>query len=177
MKLKVSFLTLVLAALPLAAGNVATVNVSTTLLGPLNLAVTQAPSFGNVILVDATLGGTVSVSAKGATTVGGAGGLALPGNNSARPLLLSITPSASVAFGLTFDSTIQMTGPGTPIEVTILEVAQNGTALPFSGDAGYTGITEPSGTTPLAVGASMLVKPSQALGTYSGTFNVTVAYQ
>jgi len=178
MKLKLGVLTLVLAALPLAASNVATATVTTTLLGPINVAVTQQPTFGNIVLVDAALGGTVTVAAKGTATVDGGGGLALAGNSLAKPLLLSITPAANVAYGVTFDSNIQMTGPGAAtIDVTITEVKQNGQALPFSGDAGYTGITDGSGTTPVAVGASMAVAPNQPLGSYSGTFNVTVAYQ
>lgn len=113
-------------------------------------------------------GGTISVSAGGARTK--SGGVILSGQGpmaSAAQFTLTGTPSANVVISLPPDGMTQLSdGSGNTM-------ALNG----FVSSPGPVGTLSGGGTLTLAVGATLSVGNSQAPGSYSGFFTVTINYE
>jgi hypothetical protein len=76
-----------------------------------------------------------------------------------------VSGANSTAFTITLPTSTTMTGPGTAITVNN-----------FAHDAGGTPTLSGAGALTFAVGADAVINATQTSGSYSGTFNVTVAY-
>jgi len=129
---------------------------------PISLAKVADLGFGAVFAGAST--GTVVVTPAGArSSTGGATlGAFLPGTAGS----FTVTGALSAMYVITLPSsvTLSATGGGTMTVDT------------FTSTPSATGTLNSSGSQALAVGATVHVGASQAQGNYSGTFNVTVAY-
>ena len=168
--MKRTLITLALAVATLSAGNAfaqansatATANANARVVAAIGLNKTADLNFGDVV-AGASLGTVVmsfggARSATGGTTLGNANG------------------AAAAAFGVTgvAAATYAITLPGSPI--TISDGASHTmTVGTFSGSKA-TGTLSGGGTDSFTVGATLNVAAAQVAGSYTGTFNVTVAY-
>ncbi|MEQ1509944.1 MAG: DUF4402 domain-containing protein [Sphingopyxis sp.] len=72
-------------------------------------------------------------------------------------------------------NTIQLTGPGAPMTVSLFEIGSTPTAILTTTPRRFR-ITSASGIFAFPVGASLGVGANQAAGVYSGTFSITLNY-
>ena len=119
-------------------------------------------NFGDV--VPGGTAGTVVVDSAAART--STGGVSL-GNGAA-------VAAAAFTVGGANNATYTITLPGAPITVT--SGANTMTVTGFTSSPAATGTLSATGTGALTVGGTLNVGINQAVGAYSGTFNVTVAY-
>jgi Domain of unknown function (DUF4402) len=145
----------------------ATATASATIILPIAIAKTGDLVFGK-LAVGAT-GGTVAVSAADAVTIAGTNHtITQPASDTGSPAAAAFTvtgePNMTYAITLPADGTITLTSGGNSMAV-------NG----FTSSLGATG-TLTGGTQALKVGATLSVADSQASGSYTGSFSVTVAY-
>lgn len=73
-------------------------------------------------------------------------------------------------------NTINLTGPGAPMQVSQFEIGSTPTAILTTNPASFT-ITSTSGAFNFPLGARLRVNANQAPGLYSGTFDVILDYQ
>ena len=161
--------TLVLIGLTLAAtacaGEVlaatATSNVSASIVPAITITKNTDMDFADVIATGSS--GTVVLSTAGARSVTGGATL---GNG---------TGAAAAAFTVTGDpaSTYSIS---LPTSTTITSSPNTMTVNTFTSSPSGTGTLSGGGTQALTVGATLQVGASQAQGSYTGTFDVTVAY-
>ena len=144
-------------------GSNATANAtaSARIIKPIVLTNNQALIFGN-IASSATLG-TVSISTANVRTSSG-----------------GVTPSAVGDFKQAIyaasgedNATYSILLPGT---VTITSGSNNMEVTNFVSDPGTTGTLSAAGTQTINLGATLNVGPNQPTGDYTGTYNVTIAY-
>jgi hypothetical protein len=119
-------------------------------------------NFGDV--VPGAVAGTVTVDPASARTSGG--GVSL-GNGAA-------VSAAAFTVGGAGSATYSITLPGSA--VTITSGANNMTVTGFTSSPSLTGTLSAGGTQTLSVGGTLNVGINQAVGAYTGTFSVTVAY-
>ena len=128
-------------------------------------------SFGDVF-ADASGDVTLNPQSNARTTTGPA----LAATGTANPAIFTVggKRNASYAITLPANGTVTLTGPGTAMAVSNFTASVAGTA-PASSATGL--IPDSAGATQtFKVGATLTLGASQADGDYSGTFNVTVAY-
>ena len=73
-------------------------------------------------------------------------------------------------------NTINLTGPGAPMQVSQFEIGSTPTAILTTTPASFT-ITSTDGAFNFPVGARLRVNANQAPGVYSGEFTITLDYQ
>lgn len=134
---------------------------------PLSVSST-ALAFGKVVR-PSTGSGTVTVNqTSGARSVTGTGviGLAAPTPSRAA---YTVTGEGGQVFSLTVPSSFQMTGPGTPLTVTLTATTANGSKT-LSSAVGS------AGTFAFGVGGSFPFSSTTVTGAYTGNYDVTVSY-
>lgn len=107
--------------------------------------------------------GTVTVAPNG--DVSKSGGVTLGNGTTATASSFAVTGSIGNTYAITLPSSTLLTGPGVNLTVDGFESTPDAI-----------GTLSGAGTDTLLVGATVHVGVSQAAGAYSGTFNVTVAY-
>ncbi len=121
--------------------------------------------------------GTVVVAPTGARTK--TGGVTLVGN-SHHPAEFAGrkpgngNPPVRISVG---SNTIQLTGPGAPMTVSLFRGNTNPTTAFTATPRNYQVQGQSNGTFELRVGATLSVGANQAPGTYSGTWTLTLDYQ
>jgi len=139
-----------------AADTIGTASVE--VLSPIAIAETQALNFGNISPTGTA--GTVAISTGGVrsnSNVDLLGGLPTQA-------IFAITGAGNAAFSVSLPSSVILTGPETK------------TVDSFVHDAGASPALS-SGTATVNVGATLNVNATQAPGTYTGTYSVSVNYQ
>lgn len=122
----------------------------------------QALAFGSFA---AGTGGTVTISAAGARSFGGGVTLVSSGSGAAASFGVSGNANATYAITLPANGVVSLTsGPNS--------MAVNN----FTSNPAPTGLLSVGGSQTLMVGATLSVGSNQAIGSYSGSFNVTVVY-
>jgi hypothetical protein len=120
---------------------------------------TQQMNYGTIVVT--TGGGTVTIAANGTVSV--PAGYSLMGLSTAGSFNVTGTNNCAVTISFVAGSLI---GAGTAMQI------QN-----FTTNAGSTPILNPAGgQLNFNVGADLVVNASQAAGSYSGTYTVTVIY-
>jgi len=109
-------------------------------------------SLGTVVMTPAG-----ARSATGGTTLGNAGGAAAAAFN--------VTGQGNATYSITL-----------PASTTVTSGANSMTVDTFTSNPSGTGTLSAGGSQALTVGATLHVGASQATGTYTGTFSVTVTY-
>jgi hypothetical protein len=147
----------------------ATAGASATIILPIAITKTADLVFGKLAV--GNTGGTVTISPTNTVTIGGAGHtITQPTSDSGNPAAAGFTVTGEPA--MTYSITLPADGAITLTDsVTSSTMAVNG----FTSGLGATG-TLTAGTQNLKVGATLTVGNSQASGTYTGSFSVTVAY-
>lgn len=107
--------------------------------------------------------GTVTLSPAGARSATGGAGLGALSPVGAATFTVTGAPSATYA--ITLPASITLSAPGGTLTVS-----------PLTSSPSLTGLLNASGTQSLAVGGTLAVAANQTDGNYTGTFNVTVAY-
>jgi len=155
---------LVLAA-ALCAGDAlaatATSNVSASIVPAISITKTADMEFADVIASGST--GTVVLSAAGSRSATGGATLGNGTGTAAASFTVSGDPSSTYSISL-------------PASATITSTPNTMTVNTFTSSPSGTGTIGGGGTQTLTVGATLQVGASQAQGTYTGTFDVTVAY-
>lgn len=148
------------AALFSISANAATVTstATVTIKKPLTIEEDAAVNFGTVIPNVFTTAAVVTLPTGGTATSGDA---AITGSSAGS---YSVAGENSATYAITGLAATSLTGTGTAMPVTF-------TSVPSS-----TGTLSGSGTETLLVGAVLNVGASQASGTYTGTYAVTVNY-
>jgi Domain of unknown function (DUF4402) len=146
----------------------ATANATATVIQPIAIATTSGLVFGN-LAVGAT-GGTVAVGANDAVTIAGASNtITQPAGNNGSPLaaVFAVTGAANFTYAITLpaNSSVTISSGGNSMAVN-----------DFVSSPSTTGTLSAGGTQTLKVGATLTVGNNQAAGSYTGTFDVTVAY-
>lgn len=122
----------------------------------------QELAFGKFVAVS---GGTVTLSPAGARTASGSIQLVPSGAWAAAQLMVSGDPSLSYSISLPANGT-----------VTLQSGANSMVLIGFTSNPTGTGQLSGGGAQTLMVGATLSVASSQPIGSYSGTFGVTVNY-
>lgn len=125
---------------------------------------TQALAFGKFV---AGSGGSVTVSASGARSA--SGGVLLVASGAVAVAQFSVTGDPNVTYAVTLPAddvvTITIAGGGNSMAVNS-----------FVSNPASTGTLDGGGAQTLKVGATLTVGAGQAVGNYSGTFDVIVVY-
>lgn len=128
---------------------------------PITLTNTQGLAFGNIAASGAI--GTVTISPAGARSHSGGVTPSVIGtfNNA----IYSATGEANATYTITL-----------PASVSITDGTNNMLVNGFTSDPAATGLFSGTGTQTINVGATVNVGASQVTGNYSGTYDVTIAY-
>ncbi|MDR3682758.1 MAG: DUF4402 domain-containing protein [Geothrix sp.] len=119
-------------------------------------------NFGSAIMSGTA--GTVVLTPTGARSA--TGGVTLASGGLVGPATFTVTGDAAATYAITLPSSITLNGAG-GATLTVSPVASTPSA---------TGLLDGTGQQTLAVGGTLNVAANQPAGAYSGTFNVTVAY-
>ena len=130
---------------------------------PITISETQQISYGTIAVTNG--GGTVTISTTGGVTA--PGGFTVSGVTSAGKFHVTGKQNCSVFISFLAGS---LTGPGTAM--AIRNFTNSAGANPSFSTAGGGSL----GSVDFSVGADLTVNPSQAGGSYSGTYTVTVIY-
>ena len=136
-------------------------NATARIVTPIAIAKTSDMNFGDVVAGGSA--GTVVLttagvrSATGGTTLGNAGATAAAAFN--------VTGQGSATYSISLPASTTVTSGGNTMTVNA-----------FASNPSGTGALSAGGSQALTVGATLNVGASQATGTYTGTFNVTVTY-
>lgn len=140
----------------------ATSTASATILTPIAIANSVPLNFGTIGAV-ATASTVILAADDSRTTTGGATLFTV--GAPAKAGVFGITGTPNATFAITLPSTVSITGLGTPMNITN-----------WVSDLGATNTIQNDGTKPLVVSATLNVGASQAAGTYTGSYAVTVNY-
>lgn len=162
---KITALTLACAALaPSAMAATATGNSSATVVTPIAITANATLDFGTVVA--GATAGTVVMSTAGARSV--TGGTTLSSKNAGAAGTFDVTGQASTTYAITLPASISISdGAATPNTMTVDT---------FTSNPASTGTLSTGGAQTISVGATLSVSGSQVAGTYTGTYDVTVAY-
>ncbi len=142
----------------------ASASANATIITPIAIAQVADLNFGNIVAGTAT--GTVTVDTGGNRT--SSTGITLP-----NATLGTVNAAEFTVTGLA-DATYAITLPGS------IDISTTGgetmTVTGFTSNPSGTGTLAANGEQTLSVGATLNVGENQAAGDYTGTFNVTVAY-
>lgn len=124
-----------------------------------------------------TLPGTVTVAPNGTRTA--AGGVVLIGNSHHPAQFAGMKPTqpnrpVRIRVG---SNTIQLTGPGAPMTVSLFRGNTNPAQTFLSIPRNYQVQQTSNGAFALYVGATLAVNANQQPGTYTGTWTITLDYQ
>lgn len=150
-----------------ATNNSAGANIIT----PITLSNTASLNFGSMAVLAATPG-TCRLSTTGNRSATGGvnlSSIAPVASNAA----FHVTGSVSTPYGITLPATITVTKAVTLETMTIGTLLARATS---TGEDGLTGTLSEAGTDDFTVGGILTVAAGQVGGVYSGTFDVTVAY-
>lgn len=147
-------------ALAQSSSATATANATANVVAAIAISKTTDMDFGKVV-TGATLG-TVVLSTAGARSA--TGGTKLGNAGATAAAAFSVSGESGATYAITL-----------PTSSTLTSGANNMTVNTFTSNPSATG-TLTGGTQALAVGATLNVGASQASGAYTGTFDVTVAY-
>ena len=123
---------------------------------------TGALGFGKFV---ARSGGTVVVSATGVRSVSGGVMLVPSGSGAAAQFAVSGDPNLTYSISLPADGVVALASSTNSMAVNT-----------FTSSPSSTGTLSAGGTQTVSVGATLNVGSNQAIGNYSGSFNVTVDY-
>jgi hypothetical protein len=137
-------------------------NASATIVTAISLTKTADLNFGAVVAGGTS--GTVVLTAAGARSATGGTTLGNTAGASAAAFTVAGQPSATYTITLPASTTITFGGSATM------------TVNNFTSSPSGTGTLSGGGSQTLSVGATLQVGASQEPGTYTGSFNVTVAY-
>ena len=145
----------------------ASARASATILRPITITKATDMNFGKI--VPGIAAGTVVLSPTGdRTTVGGVTIMTTQTGTVAAAASFTVEGEGAATYSVTLPSSVSLTGNGTAMTVATFTSTPGDGAL--SGNAGAVG------TQTLLVGGTLAVGASQAAGSYSGDFDVTVAY-
>lgn len=147
-------------ALAQSSSATATANVTAEIVAAIAISKTTDMNFGKVVAGGTS--GTVVLSTAGVRSATGGTKLGNAGSTAAGAF--SVTGESGATYSVTL-----------PASRTISSGANNMTVDTFTSNPSGTG-TLTGGSQSLAVGATLNVGASQVSGTYTGTFDVTVAY-
>jgi hypothetical protein len=157
-----------------------TTDAAANIVTPLTLTEVRSLHFGTMSVLAGTAGtATVTTSSDGTATVpGGIGTRSQTAGvnlSSAAPAYhnaaYTVGGSASTTYAITLPATITVSGAGAPMIINSV------VARTFSSAAeGTTGTLSAGGSDTFTVGGVLPVAAAQVAGLYTGTFNVTVAY-
>lgn len=137
----------------------ATTGASVTIADPIAITKTADLAFGTV--VPSAAAGTVTVGTANDRTV--AGGVSALGGT-VTSAAYTVTGYGNSTYAITLPASVSLSGPGTAMTASSFVSSVGGSASLSGGSGGFT------------VGATLSVGANQAAGAYSGTFDVTVAY-
>ena len=143
------------------AADTATATASAELVTPITVSKTADLDFGR--LSSGAAGGTSVVSAAGARSVTGD---VVEEGGTVSAASFDVTGSTGLGYDITLPTSISITSGGDSMTVNAFTSDKAGNAGTLTG-----------GTDSFSVGGTLTVAASQATGTYTGTFDVTVAYQ
>ena len=123
---------------------------------------TGALAFGKFV---AGSGGTVAVSASGVRSVSGGVMLVPSGSGAAAQFAVSGDPNLTYSISLPADGVVALASGTNSMAVNA-----------FTSSPSLLGILSAGGTDTVSVGATLSVGSNQAIGNYSGSFNVSVDY-
>ncbi|HVS64875.1 MAG TPA: DUF4402 domain-containing protein [Thermoanaerobaculia bacterium] len=130
---------------------------------PAAIVLTNNSSLGFGSIVASATAGAVTVSAGGARSA--SGGAVLGSSVGVSAASFTVTGEPNLTYSIVLPSSVTLTAGGSSMTVDSF------TSLPA--DSGNLG---PAGTEEVRVGATLQVSGSQSQASYSGTFDVTVAY-
>lgn len=139
----------------------ATANASADVVAAIAIAKVADMKFGNVVA--GATAGTVVLSTAG--TRSATGGTKLGNAGSAAAASFTVTGQGSATYSITL-----------PASASLASGVNSMTVNTFASNPSGTGTLSAGGSQTLAVGATLNVGASQAAGAYTGTFDVTVAY-
>jgi hypothetical protein len=144
------------------AATTASANAQAVILDALSINIQASNPSLNFGTIAVNTGGTVTVAAtSGATASCGAGVICSGPSGSVG---FDVIGAADQAVGVTLSSpTVSLTGPGAPMTANL--------------NASAASLTLTGGSATLYVGGDLAVAGTQAAGSYSATFDVSVAYQ
>lgn len=146
-----------------AQANSATTSANATarIVTPIAISKTADMNFGDVVAGGSA--GTVVLTSAGARSA--TGGATLGNGSAVAAAAFNVTGQASATYAITL-----------PASATVTSGANNMTVNTFTSNPSGTGALSGGGSQALSVGATLNVGASQATGTYTGSFSVTVAY-
>lgn len=159
---KLWFIPLAVCALSVGAAHAESGTANASVITPLTLTESSTLEFGQ--LSSSAASGTVVIdSADGRTVTGGA----TAEGGTFRSGAWAVSGEASTAYTITLPSS----------DVTLTSGGNNMTVNTFTDDKSGSSTTDGAGADTFKVGATLTVGINQASGTYTGTYDVTVAYQ
>jgi len=160
------------AAFAQSTATVSNVPVSARIYVPISLNKIADLSFGDIFAT--STGGDVTLNPQGGTRSTAGPALATTGTVSAAAFTVGGKRNATYAITLPADGTVSLSGPGTAMPVSKFTASvSNGAPA-----AAATGLIPNSAgaTQSFTVGGTLTLGANQTDGDYTGTFNVTVAY-
>jgi hypothetical protein len=124
-------------------------------------------AFGKIVRPASGTGSVAISASNGARTVTGTGAIGLSSPAPGRATYL-VSGEGGQSFTLSIPSSFQMTGPGTPLTVSLTSTASGSQSL--SAAAGS------AGTLSFGVGGSFPIASTTVTGAYQGSYAVTVSY-
>lgn len=162
-------------SLPMAAPALAEtgqVSMSTAVVDPLTVVKREDLSFGSI--VPSPTAGTVTVDPSDGSR-SSTGGVTLVGNTHQPALLAGRGQDTRRVNIRVSPNTVTLTGPGSPMALQDFVINTDATLTQVGNSRNYR-ISDPDGTFEFTVGGTLNVGASQAAGTYTGSFEVTVNY-
>lgn len=141
----------------------ATANATATVMTPISISKTADLRFGKF---SALTGGTVVISTAGARSATGA--VVLSSTDAGGAAAFTVSGDASATYAITLPSSATITH--TTDATKTMSVGS------FGSNPSGTGTLSAGGSQALAVGGTLTVGSAQTVGSYTGTFNVSVEY-
>lgn len=136
-------------------------NVGARIVTPISIVKNTDMNFGDV--VPSASAGTVVLTPAGVRSVTGGANLGNPGGTAAAAF--TVSGQASSTYAITLPGTANITQGVNTMSVST-----------FTSSLGATGTLSAGGSQALTLGATLNVGATQAIGTYSGSFSVSVNY-
>ena len=142
----------------------ATATASANIITPISIAKDLNMSFGNIAVNPTSPGGTVTLPAASSSTRSFTGGITLTAvTGLVQAAKFTVTGEGTSAYTVTIPGTISIASGTNTMSI-----------VPVSNPNGSGALV--GGTQDIYVGGTLTVGATQAVGIYSGTFNVTVNY-
>jgi hypothetical protein len=146
------------------AQTLANASASANIITPISITKNLDMSFGNIAVNPTNPGGTVTLPASSPATRTFTGGITLPA-------VTGLVQAAKFTVSGEGTSAYTITIPGT---ITITSGTNNMAIVPVSNPSGAGALV--GGSQIIYVGGTLTVAPAQAVGAYTGNFDVTVNY-